>query len=135
MYITETDLLQYLDEQDLSATGQSSNIIPAINYACNLVKDRIGHVYDITAEFALTGANRSSTLVDLIADIAVWKLCKPFPMVQTDGKKHTLFQDALKRLDDIEKGKLTAGLIRLTDDNGGSKTIAWGTQENFDIKY
>jgi len=135
MYINETDLLQHLDSDDLIVTGANSNIDPAINYACNLVKDRLGHVYDITAEFAKTSDLRSSTLVDVIADIAVWKLCKPFPMVQTDGKKYTLFQDALKRLDDIEKGKLTAGLTRLTDDNGGSKTIAWGTQENFDSKY
>ena len=135
MYINETDLLQHLDTDDLTATGETSSIDSSITYACNLVKDRLGHVYDIVAEYSKTADARSSTLVDVIADIAVWKLCKPFPMVQTDGKKDTLFQDELKRLDDIEKGKLTAGLTRLTDDNGGSKTITWGIQENFDLKY
>jgi phage gp36-like protein len=143
MYIAETDLLNHLDANDIAVlrraadtpADQNAILNAAIMYACNFVRDRISHAYDLTAEFARAGDTRSTTLVDIVCDIAVWKLSKAFITVTSDGKKYTLYTDALKRLDDIERGRLTAGLTRLTETNGSKGTILFGTTENYVNPY
>lgn len=143
MYITETDLLNSLEASDIDDARRTAEmggdpnkaVNEAITYAVNYVSQRIGHIYDTASEFAKVGTARSSTMVDIVCDIAIWKLFKPFITVTEDGKQYKNYAHALKNIDLIEKGSLTAGLSRSIGEEGITGTIEFGVSDNFAIQY
>lgn len=115
-YITTDDLKTFLDEREIAAlkrdyeTDGEDKLPDGITYALNYVADRIGNRYDMSAEYAKTGTARSTTLIEAIAHIAIWKMAATFPTVQLDGKRHYNYEDALKTITKIERGEMLTNL-------------------------
>lgn len=138
-YLTPDDLRTFLDEREIAALKRDYEVdgtdkMPiGIDYALNYVRDRIGARYDMTAEYAKTGEARSSTLLEIIAHIAIWKLAATFPTVQLDGKRHYNYEEALRDLARIESGKLLSTLPLIENTTVGE--VVHGTSTNFDVIY
>lgn len=137
-YLTSDDLNTFLDEREQAAIKRDYEVdgtdkMPiGINYALNYVKDRLGSRYDMAAEYAKTGSNRNTTLLEILAHIAIWKLAATFPTVQLDGKRHYNYEEALKNLALAEKGQLLNSLPVLSAESG---VPAWGVSESTEIIY
>ena len=115
-YLTTEDLKVFLDEREIAAlkrdfeNDQTDKLAVGIDYATNYITDRLGTRYDMATELAKTGADRSTTLLEVMSHIAIWKMAATYPTVQLDGKRHAFYQEAMENLTRIEKGKLLAGL-------------------------
>lgn len=139
-YITTEDLKAFLDEREIAAIKRDYEIdgtdkMPVgITYAENYVKDRLGSRFNMPSEYSKTGTNRSSTLLEIIAHLAIWKLTSTFPTVQLDGKRHYFYEQALKRLDDIATGKLEIGLPELAVPSTAGDVV-YGHNDNLEILY
>ena len=137
-YITTNDLNLFLDEREIAAlkrdkeTDGTDKIPVGISYAENYVKDRLSNRYDIGAEYAKTGDKRNTTLLEVLAHIAIWKLCATFPTVQLDNKRHYNYEQALNDLKQIAKGDLCTNLP-INDPT--ASTPIFGTSTNFDVNY
>lgn len=138
-YLTSHDLKTFLDEREIAAIKRDYEVdgtdkLPVgINYAENYVKDRIGKRYDMAAEYAKTGSDRSTTLLEILAHIAIWKLAATFPTVQLDGKRHYNYEEAMKNLAKVESGQLLTELPTITGTTSGD--IVFGTSTNTDVIY
>lgn len=134
MYLTTADLNTFLDESEIAAlkrdyeTDGTDKMPIGISYAENFVKDRLASRYDVTAEYAKTEEARSTTLMEVIAHIAIWKLAATFPTVQLDGKRHYNYTQALDNLELIAKGKLLTTLPALTESLGNAAVYGQSTQ-------
>jgi len=141
-YLTIQDLATFLDENEIQALQRDTendgeNKIPSgISYAENYVKDRISHVYDMATEYAKTGDNRSTTLLEILAHLAIWKLAASFPLVQIDGKRHYNYEQALADLKDIAAGRLLSEhLPKLSDETENAGTIRSGNSSENELIY
>lgn len=138
-YLTSDDLKTFLDEREIAAVKRDYEVDGAdklpvgINYAENYVKDRIGKRYDMAAEFAKTGSERSTTLLEILAHIAIWKLAATFPTVQLDGKRHYNYEEAMKNLAKVESGQLLTELPKITGTTAGE--VVFGISTNTDVIY
>lgn len=139
MYLTTDDLRTFLDEREIAALKRDYEVdggdkLPTgITYAQNYVRDRIGARYDLAAEYALTGSNRSTTLMEIIAHIAIWKLAAVFPTIQLDGKRHYNYEEAKRDLERIAAGKLQVTIPLIENTTVGE--VVHGTSTNFDVIY
>lgn len=137
-YLTIDDLKVFLDQNEINAlkrateTDQVDKLPTGIQYAENYVSDRIGTRYDMAVEYAKTGTARSTTLLEILAHIAIWKLAATFPTVQLDGKRHYNYEQALSDLTKIEKGQLLAGLPAKDTAVG---VPSYGTATDLDVKF
>jgi hypothetical protein len=138
-YLTSDDLKGFLDEREITAikrdyeTDHVDKMSAGIQYAENYVSDRLSHRFDMPAEYAKTGGQRSTTLLEIIAHIAIWKLAATFPTVQLDGKRHYFYEQALTDLDKIATGKLSTTLPVLSTTAGGP--VVYGSSIDTDINY
>jgi len=138
-YLTTSDLKTFLDEQELQAirrdyeTDGIDKLPIGISYAENYVKDRIGTIYDMAVEYAKTGADRSTTLLEIIAHIAIWKLAATFPTVQLDGKRYANYEQALNDIKEILAGRLLSTLTTVTTSTQG--VSSWGSSTELDIEF
>ena len=137
-YLTSEDFNQFLDERELATIKRDYELdgidkLPVgINYAMNYVADRLGNRYNMATEYAKTGTNRNTTLLEILAHIAIWKLTATFPTIQLDGKRHYFYEEALKNLSRAERGQLLTGLP-LKDAEAG--TAVWGTSTETETIY
>lgn len=138
-YLTSDDLKTFLDESEIKAikrnyeTDTIDKLPIGISYAEAYVKDRIGNRYDMAVEYAKTGASRNTTLLEILAHIAIWKLCATFPTVQLDGKRHYNYEQALNDLKRVEKGELLSSLPLVSGSTVGE--VVYGTNTEFDVNY
>lgn len=137
-YLTSDDLKTFLDERELATikrdyeTDGIDKLPVGISYAENFVSDRLGNRYDMATEYAKTGIDRNSTLLEILAHIAIWKLTSTFPTVQLDGKRHYFYEEALKNLTLAERGGLLTGLP-IKDETG--KAVIWGYVQGSEVIY
>lgn len=130
-YITTIDLSAFLDEREMAALkrdyerDQVDKMAAGIAYAMNYVRDRLS-VFDIDAEFVKTSTARSTTLIEIITHIAIWKLAATFPMVQLDGKRHAFYEGALEDLKRIAKGEIIIADLPLKDSDIQPSAAQWG---------
>lgn len=130
-YITTEDLKAFLDEREMAAlkrdyeTDQVDKTQQGVAYAMTYVQDRLA-AFDLVDEYAKEGEERSTTLVEIIVHIAIWKLTATFPMVQLDGKRHVFYQEALDNLKRIAKGEMVIGSLSLRDPGSIPAPIRWG---------
>lgn len=130
-YITTTDLKAFLDEREIAAlkrdyeADQVDKTQQGIDYAMTYVQDRLG-AFDLQAEYAKEGTERSSTLMEIIAHIAIWKLAATFPMVQLDGKRHAFYEEALENLKRIARGELLITSLSLKPAGAIPADVRWG---------
>lgn len=140
-YLTTEDLKTFLDQQEIEALRRdyeddgTDKLPSAISYAQNYVRDRLAQMYDIHSELGKTGSGRNSTLQEIIAHIAIWKLCATFPTVQLDGKRHYHYQEALSQLAEIEKGKLLAAYLPHWPSEPRRGDAVWGTNTSLDLIF
>jgi hypothetical protein len=132
-YITENDIKNFLYSQDVAELDRSDEGIAnfigtAISYAENYVRDRAGSMYDLDVEFQKSGDERKTTLIEIIAHLAIWKLCLVSPLVDAEGKKHYNYEWALDQLKLIERGSLLTDLPLYTDDAGDDVQPSAGVQ-------
>lgn len=75
-YIEISELYSKVKEVELKAIIEDNEAIAAtaIETAIEFAEAKLGKYYDTDAIFAKTGNNRSKLLVDLIKDIAIWKI-------------------------------------------------------------
>ena len=137
-YLTTEDMAAFLDEREIAALkrdyeADGTDKLPiGISYAENYVKDRLAFKYDLATEYGKIEANRSTTLLEILAHIAIWKLCATFPTVQLDGKRHYNYEQALKDLDKIARGELGSTIpLKAT----AKEAIQWGTTNQTDVIY
>jgi hypothetical protein len=137
-YLTADDLKAFLDEREIATIKRDyeadglDKMPVGIAYAENYVQDRLANRYDMQAEYAKTGTDRNSTLLEILAHIAIWKLTSTFPTVQLDGKRHYFYEEALKNLTLAEKGNLLTSLpIKYND----GKAVIWGYVQGSETIY
>ncbi len=147
MYVTTEDLKTFLDEREIAAlkrdyeTDEVDKLESGLNYAINYVKDRLSPYYDMETELAKTPTivenvptdPRSTTLMEIISHIAIWKLAITFPTVQLDGKRDYNYKEAMSNLDLISKGKLLATLPPLA--SGTTTGIVYGHGTENELIY
>jgi hypothetical protein len=140
MYLTTEDLNTFLDEREIAAikrdyeADQVDKIPVGISYAENYVKDRLCSRYNMEIEYGKPLGEKSSTLMEIIAHLAIWKLAATFPTVQLDGKRHFNYQTALDNLELIAKGKLLTSLPTLRPEQMGNAAI-YGQSTETDVIY
>lgn len=138
-YLTTEDLKTFLDERELEAIRRNyeqdgTDKLPVgIGYAENYLKDRIGTRYDMAVEYAKTGADRSTTLLEILSHIAIWKLAASFPTIQLEGKRHYNYEQALSDITKILKGELLTTLPTVTTSTNGA--VVWGSTDGLDLEF
>ena len=137
-YLTTEDLKVFLDEREIAAlkrdfeADEVDKLAVGITYATNYITDRLGTRYDMTTELAKIGTARSTTLLEVITHIAIWKMAATYPTVQLDGKRHAFYQEAMDNLTRIEKGQLLAGL---PVESASTGQPTWGVSTNSEVIY
>jgi phage gp36-like protein len=141
-YITKSDLLKHISLEDIETLDRIDEtetpdllIGEAIADAEAFINSSIGRLFDLQAEFAKTGTDRSRILVNIGCHLATWNLCNSYITVQAsnDDKKYVLYKDALEFLDQVKNGQLDAGLEKIAPESPG--TIAFGFSEKTEIIY
>lgn len=134
-YITKDDLKAFLDEREIAALKRDyekdevDKTETGIGYAMNYVKDRLA-VFDVDTEYLKTGEDRSTTLMEIICHIAIWKLAATFPMVQLDGKRHAFYESALEDLKKVAKGEIVIDSLALKAvDSPIPSSVVWGVSD------
>ena len=139
-YLTETDLRQFLGQNELAALKRDyendgvDKLPISIRYAEDYVAARLRSSFDIETELQKTELDRSTTLLEILAHIAIWKLAATFPTVEIDGKRHYFYEMALEQLKDIEAAKILLELPEISEEIK-IDTIRYGTNTDLDIKY
>lgn len=137
-YLLTTDLKGFLDERELAALKRdyeadgTDKLLIGITYAENYVADRLGAIFSISAEYAKSGTARSTTLLEILAHIAIWKVAATFPTITLEGKRFYFYETALKDLDKIARGELAVNLSPLTET---PSVIRWGESTETEIIY
>lgn len=140
-YLTPTDLKAFLDEAEFRALRRESETdgvdkLPSgINYAENYVKDRLSSRYNVQNEFDKTGTDRSTTLLEVVGHIAIWKLCATYPTVQIDGKRHYFYEQALETLDKIAKGLINIDSLQIANSTTPSGVSVNGYSPETELNY
>jgi hypothetical protein len=80
--------------------------------------------YDIDAAFAKTDIERNPLLVQLTVCIALWWLGQWLPGMLGGEMRQTLYDNAIARLKDIQKGNFTPDFPEYPD--GGDPDSGWG---------
>lgn len=106
MYINTTELTTHLGAEQIEAIsdGNEANLYDAINSALVQVRGYLKEKYDMSAEFAKTGADRNPLLVMYVKDIAVWYFinnCHVNTSIEERAKRR---DDAVKDLMKAQKG-------------------------------
>ena len=109
MFLTEDDYRVVTCPSDLAIICQSSDEIrqQAERTAMEEVAGYVRTRYDIDASYAMTDIQRNPLLVQLTASIALWWLGQWLPGMMGGEMRQTLYDNAISRLKDIQKGNFT----------------------------
>lgn len=121
MFLQDSDYTQIIKEDQLESVldGDANAKDEAEKYAVATVKSYLSNRYDITAEFAKTGADRHPVLVNLVMDITVYRLHLRINPRQIPDVRRMCFEDAMKELEKIQRGNSNPdGLTAITTPDG-----------------
>lgn len=109
MFLTEDDYRVVTCPSDLAIICQSSEEIrqQAERTAMEEVAGYVRTRYDIDAAYAKTDIQRNPLLVQLTVSIALWWLGQWLPGMMGGEMRQTLYDNAISRLKDIQKGNFT----------------------------
>jgi hypothetical protein len=109
MFLTEDDYRVVTCPADLAIICQSSDEIrqQAERTAMEEVAGYVRTRYDIDAAYAKTDIQRNPLLVQLTVSIALWWLGQWLPGMMGGEMRQTLYDNAISRLKDIQKGNFT----------------------------
>ena len=133
-YVTETDLDRFLTSDQKTTLERSGTVIDTeLEAAESYVNERLNYKYDMITEFAKTGSDRSTTLIEIIAIIAIYKLSIPFDMLDQEGKFYEQYTRVLDMLMQIERGDLLSDYLDFR--NVDERTILYGKVDDNDFRY
>lgn len=126
MFLTEDDYRVVTCPADLAIICQSSDEIRqmAERTAMEEVAGYVRTRYDIDTAYSKTDIQRNPLLVQLTVSIALWWLGQWLPGMMGGEMRQTLYDNAISRLKDIQKGKFTPDLPEYPD--GGDPDSGWG---------
>lgn len=125
MFLTIDDYRVVCNDTDLDIITQSSDEIrqQAERIAMDEVAGYVRSRYDIDTAFAAEGDNRSPLLVQITVSIALYYLVKWLPQYMGSAVREGLYENAINRLKDIQRGAFTPDLPTYpTDDKGNDTT-------------
>lgn len=126
MFLTTDDYRVVTCPADLEIICQSSDDIRR-QAECVAMEEIAGYVrsrYDIDAAFAKTDIERNPLLVQLTVCIALWWLGQWLPGMIGGDMRLTLYDNAISRLKDIQKGNFTPDFPEYPD--GGHPNTGLG---------
>lgn len=105
MYVTKEDLNSniYPEIASMIESGEDGVIDTHINTALDTVSSKLGKYYQIEEEFAKTGNNRNSLLVNTIKDIAIYHLYSSTESITNLRVKR--YEQAIDFLKEVQAGK------------------------------
>ena len=126
MFLTNDDYRVVTCPSDLEIICQSSEEIrrqaelTAMEEVAGYVRPR----YDIDAAYSHTASARNPLLVQLTVSIALWWLGQWLPGMMGGEMRQTLYDNAISRLKDIQKGNFTPDFPEYPA--GGDPASGWG---------
>lgn len=126
MFLTEDDYRVVTCPADLAIICQSSDEIrrQAERTAMEEVAGYVRTRYDIDTAYSKTDIQRNPLLVQLTVSIALWWLGQWLPGMMGGEMRQTLYDNAISRLKDIQKGNFTPDFPEYPV--GGDPDSGWG---------
>ncbi|MBQ9598086.1 MAG: DUF1320 family protein [Bacteroidales bacterium] len=122
MFLQTEDYSVVTSPDDLTVITQSSEEIrqKAERIAVEEIAGYVRSRYDIDAAFAAEGEDRNPLLVQLTVSIALYYLGMWLPQFMGNDTRQTLYDNAISRLKDIQKGAFTPDFPKYQEGDGGS---------------
>lgn len=119
-FLTKNDITNRVHATILQqiTNGDDTQLDPAEADAIGIITDMISGLYDIETELTKTGDERHRSLLQWIVSIAVYNLYAHIPDNEVPERVIKDYDDTLKTLDDIAKGKRPTTLTPVTNDDG-----------------
>lgn len=119
MFLTIDDYRVVTCPADLNIICQSSEEIrqQAERTAMEEVAGYVRTRYDIDAAYSKTDIERNPLLVQLTVSIALWWLGQWLPGMMGSDMRQILYDNAISRLKDIQKGNFTPDFPEYSDDD------------------
>ena len=126
MFLTEDDYRVVTCPSDLAIICQSSEEIrqQAERTAMEEVAGYVRTRYDIDEAYSKTDIQRNPLLVQLTVSIALWWLGQWLPGMMGGEMRQTLYDNAISRLKDIQKGNFTPEFPEYPEE--GDPDTGWG---------
>ena len=126
MFLTNDDYRVVTCPSDLEIICQSSEEIrqQAERTAMEEVAGYVRTRYDIDTAYSRTDSERNPLLVQLTVSIALWWLGQWLPGMMGGEMRQTLYDNAIARLKDIQKGNFTPDFPEYPAD--GDPDTGWG---------
>lgn len=138
MYLSIDDLKKGIYGEVLAVISRSDeNALQAIAEAEAEVESYLNARYDIRAEFAKTGNNRSKMVMKIVRDIAIYNCyCISNPVNMPESRRNT-YKDAIAYLKDVQSERVSIdGLTRLSGGNEtGSNYVKFGGNRKRNNQY
>lgn len=131
MFLQTNDYKVVCTPTDLDIISQSSEDIrqQAEQTAIEEVSGYVRSRYDIAKAYKAEGANRNPLLVQLTVSIALYYLGMWLPSFMGNDTREALYNNAVARLRDIQKGAFTPDFPRYIDEGAG------GDKQGNSIRY
>ncbi len=126
MFLTEDDYRVVTCPADLAIICQSSEEIrqQAERTAMEEVAGYVRTRYDIDTAYSKSDIQRNPLLVQLTVSIALWWLGQWLPGMMGGEMRQTLYDNAISRLKDIQKGNFTPDFPEYPEN--GAPDTEWG---------
>ena len=140
MFLTTEDYRVVCSVADLDIITQSDEDIrrSAERVAMDEVAGYVRSRYDIDKAFAAEGEERSAMLVQITVSIALYYLSKWLPQYMGNDVRLELYDNAIARLKDIQKGAFSPDLPRYAVDDeeaAGAQPMIYGSMTKSSYDY
>lgn len=140
MFLTVDDYRVVCSEADLDIITQSSEDIRrrAERIAMDEVAGYVRSRYDIDMAYAAEGGARNSLLVQVTVDISMYYLSKWLPQYMGSEVRVELYDLAIARLKDIQKGVFSPDLPQYAPDDenaAGAQPMIYGSMKKQSYDY
>lgn len=99
---------------DLLTSENDSVLDSAELTAIGMVTDRLSQLYNLNAEFAKTGTDRNSSLMRWVIALSLYLVYSRVPDDDVPARVIKDYDDTVRELEQIQQGKLSCSLQRLT---------------------
>lgn len=140
MFLTVDDYRVVCSEADLDIITQSSEDTRrrAERIAMDEVAGYVRSRYDIDTAYAAEGEERNSLLVQVTVDISLYYLSKWLPQYMGSEVRVELYDLAIARLKDIQKGVFSPDLPQYAPENenaAGAQPMIYGSMKKQSYDY
>ena len=140
MFLTTEDYRVVCSVADLDIITQSDEDIrrSAERVAMDEVAGYVRSRYDIDKAFAAEGEERNAMLVQITVSIALYYLSKWLPQYMGNDVRLELYDNAIARLKDIQKGAFSPDLPQYAVDDeeaAGAQPMIYGSMTKSSYNY